>query len=134
MANVEKFEIQTNARNQMIDITKYVEMAVKKSGVKNGICVIHIPHTTAGVTINENADPDVCDDIIFHLNTLIPNLKTFKHFERNSDSHLKSSIIGCSQTVIIENGELLLGRWQGIYFCEFDGERHRNFFVKIIEG
>ena len=75
----------------MIDITKYVEMAVKKSCAKNGICVIYVPHTTAGVTINENVNPDVCDDIIFHLNTLIPNLKTFKHFERNSDSHLKTS-------------------------------------------
>ncbi|MGB9810064.1 MAG: secondary thiamine-phosphate synthase enzyme YjbQ, partial [Caldanaerobacter sp.] len=116
--------VNTPAREVMIDITREVQEEVKGSGVKEGICTVFVPHTTAGITINENADPTVKEDILSALDKIIPNI-SFKHLEGNSDAHIKSSLVGNSVTVLIENGELVLGTWQGIYFCEFDGPRKR---------
>ncbi|CCJ33025.1 MULTISPECIES: secondary thiamine-phosphate synthase enzyme YjbQ [Caloramator] len=127
-----EFNVKTNKREEFINITSYIKGAVKESGVKNGIAIIFVPHTTAGVTINENTDPDVTIDMINGLNEIVPNLKKFRHIEGNSDAHIKASLIGSSVTVIIENGNLKLGTWQGIYFCEFDGPRLRKFYLKII--
>lgn len=127
-----EFYVKTNKKEEFINITSYIKGAVKESGVKNGIAIIFVPHTTAGVTINENADPDVTIDMINGLNEIVPNLKKFRHIEGNSDAHIKASLIGSSVTVIIENGNLKLGTWQGIYFCEFDGPRLRKFYLKII--
>ena len=132
---VYEITLKTTGRNQFIDITRQVESIVLQSGVKKGICVIYVPHTTAGVTINENADPTVRKDIISMLEKLVPWRETFyEHAEGNSAAHIKSSLIGCNQTVIVQEGKLLLGTWQGIYFCEFDGPRTRRVFVKVIEG
>lgn len=125
-----EFSLKT-ARENLYDITKTVQEAVTASKIENGICIVYCPHTTAGITINENADPDVVTDILFGLNQAIPNYKEFKHIEGNSTAHIKASLIGASETVIINNGELLLGTWQGLYFCEFDGPRTRKFYVKV---
>jgi len=132
---VYEITLKTTGRNQFIDITRQVESIVLQSGVKSGICVVYAPHTTAGITINENADPTVRKDIINALEKLVPWREPFyEHAEGNSAAHIKSSLIGCNQTVIVQNGKLLLGTWQGIYFCEFDGPRTRRVFVKVIEG
>ncbi|CAB3289953.1 conserved protein of unknown function [Methanocaldococcus lauensis] len=129
-----KFQIKTNKREELVDITPQIVSAVSESKVKDGIAVIYVPHTTAGITINENADPSVKHDIINFLSHLIPKNWNFTHLEGNSDAHIKSSLIGCSQTVIIKDGKPLLGTWQGIFFAEFDGPRLRKFYVKIIEN
>jgi len=129
-----KFQIQTGKRQQFIDITHKVDEAVKNSGVRDGIAVIYVPHTTAGVTINENADPDVVTDMLSALDKAFPVHGEYLHLEGNSHAHIKASLMGPSCTVIIRDGRLLLGTWQGIYFCEFDGPRNRQFYVKIIEG
>jgi secondary thiamine-phosphate synthase enzyme len=127
--------IKTRQRNEMIDVTDRVQQAVRDRGVNDGIVIVIIPHTTAGVTINENADPDVKHDLIKKLETLIPKHESYyQHGEGNSDSHLKMQLTGNSATVIIEDGKLVLGTWQGIYFCEFDGPRTREMHIKIIEG
>ena len=126
--------VKTGAHTQMLDITRLVEDAVEKSGVKNGICTIFVPHTTAAVTINENADPDVVRDFIMEINKIVPWEDGYRHMEGNAAAHLKSSMIGFSEQVIIEDGRLLLGTWQGIYFCEYDGPRSRNLILKIMEG
>ena len=131
---VVKISLKTSERNQFIDITNRVMDVVFNSGISSGIAVIYTPHTTAGITINENADPSVRRDIMNFLNKRIPYHGDYKHMEGNADSHIKSSIIGCSETLIIEDGRLLLGTWQGIFFCEFDGPRRREVWVKIIEG
>lgn len=125
--------INSNSNVEFIDITDWVLKVVKDSKVQNGICCIFVPHTTAGVTINENADPSVVKDIIKKLNEVIP-LKdsSYTHLEGNSHAHIKSSLIGCSINVIIEKNELKLGTWQGIYFCEFDGPRKREVWIKIL--
>lgn len=125
--------LKTNKHMELIDITSEIENIVKKSGVKNGICTVYIPHTTAGITINENADPDVKKDMVMELNKIVPLEDNYRHIEGNSAAHIKASIMGFSQTVIIEEGRLLLGTWQGIYFCEFDGPRNRKVYVKIIK-
>jgi secondary thiamine-phosphate synthase enzyme len=127
-----EFSLQTPKEN-LINISGIVKEAVKKSGVQDGICIIYCPHTTAGITINENADPDVVRDMLLGLDTAFPDRREFRHVEGNSSAHLKSSCVGVNQTVIIRKGELLLGTWQGIYFCEFDGPRSRRFLVKIIK-
>ncbi|MGD9581133.1 MAG: secondary thiamine-phosphate synthase enzyme YjbQ [Vampirovibrionia bacterium] len=129
---MEKISLKTNQRNVFIDITSQVKAIVSQSNVKDGICVVYCPHTTGGITINESYDPDVQDDLSFAMNKLVPNMKEFKHAEGNSDSHTKTSIIGPSETLIIENGKLMLGRWQGIYFAEFDGPRTREVWIKTI--
>ena len=129
---LKKFEVKTEKREELVNISAFVENAVKESGVKNGIVVVFCPHTTAAVTINENADPDVCLDMIKGLKNISPADKNYAHIEGNSDAHIKSSLIGASQTVIIDEGSLVLGTWQGVYFCEFDGPRTRTVFVKIV--
>lgn len=130
---VYKFDLFTD-RQGFYNITSSVSLAVKESGIKNGICVVFCPHTTAGITINENADPDVVDDLLFALDKTYPDRPEFKHMEGNSAAHMKASFMGSSATVIIENGRLLLGIWQGIYFTEFDGPRSRKYMVKVMEG
>ncbi len=128
----ETFSVNTNSRNEMIDITSRVKKIVNNSGLKTGDVIIHIPHTTAAVTINENADPSVVNDILLTLNELIPHHRTgYTHAEGNSDSHVKSSIIGCTQQILLQDGSLKLGTWQGIYFCEFDGPRTRKVNIQI---
>jgi secondary thiamine-phosphate synthase enzyme len=129
---IEQFTLSTSSRNQLIDITDTVADYVQRSGVKSGICLVYTPHTTAAITINENADPSVKSDIIRKLTDIFPQNDNYNHGEGNSDAHLKSSVIGCSQSLLIEDGSLLLGTWQGIYFCEFDGRRTRQFYVKVI--
>ena len=127
------FTVGTSKRNEFVEITDEVRAAVGASGLKSGICVVYCPHTTAGVTIQENADPDVVHDMLLWLDQHIPkDVADFRHAEGNSDSHLKSSLIGVSVTIIVENGELVLGTWQGIYFCEFDGPRTRTVQVQTI--
>ena len=124
-------KVKSNVREEMIDITADVEKLVPKNG--DGICVLFTQHTTCGLTINENADPDVQSDMLGFLQRLIPQYEpNFKHFEHNSDAHIKSTLVGSSVTVPFEKGKLLLGRWQGIYLCEFDGPRERKVIVKIV--
>ena len=129
-----KLEIRTNKHSEMKDITRQVQQVVTGSGVKEGICTVFIPHTTAAVTINENADPDVVRDFTMEIGKIVPWEDGYHHFEGNSAAHLKSSIMGFSEQIIIEDGRLVLGTWQGIYFCEYDGPRSRKVIVKIIEG
>lgn len=124
--------MQTGQTSELVDITPEVEKAILSSKVKDGICVIYIPHTTAGVCINENADPSVKNDIKDTLNRLIPRSGSYSHLEGNADAHIKSSIIGSSRIVLIESGRPLLGTWQGIYLCEFDGPRRRKVILKIL--
>ena len=121
----------TTGQNNWTDITRQVKDALRESGISNGLCVVNCPHTTAGITINENADPDVVRDLIFALEKTYPDRAEFRHSEGNSASHLKASVIGSSATIPVRNGRLLLGTWQGVYFCEFDGPRARRFFVQI---
>lgn len=127
-------QVKTTRREELIDITDRIEELVKRSGIDSGMVVCFVPHTTAAVTINENADPDVTRDILYKLGKDIPKLDGYHHAEGNSDSHVKSSLFGCSETILIESGRLLLGRWQGIYFCEFDGPRDRRLIVRIVKN
>jgi secondary thiamine-phosphate synthase enzyme len=127
-----EIKVKTGARVEMLDITQFVQREVSQSGVTDGICVVYVPHTTAGITINEGADPDVCTDIITQLNKLVPPNAGYRHIEGNSDSHIKASLMGSSVSVIIDSGKLSLGTWQKIFFCEFDGPRTRKVLVKII--
>lgn len=129
-----EFTIKTSQKNEMINITSKVEEFVLKSKIENGICIVYCPHTTAGITINENADPDVVYDILMGLNNIVYSKWDYRHIEGNSDAHIKSSLMGCEKTIIIENGHLKLGTWQGIFFCEFDGPRQRRVELKIIKG
>jgi secondary thiamine-phosphate synthase enzyme len=125
--------VKTNSKEELIDITSLVTIAVEESKAKDGVCCIYTPHTTAAITINENADPDVRRDILKGLAHLDFERVRFDHIEGNSPAHLKSSIIGCSETVLIENNSLLLGTWQGIYFCEFDGPRSRKVYIHVLQ-
>lgn len=126
-----EFTLSTE-RTGMINITDRVRETLRESGVSSGVCVIYCPHTTAGITINENADPDVVRDMLFALDKTYPDRPEFRHAEGNSAAHLKASAMGASATIPIHEGRLLLGTWQGVYFCEFDGPRKRHFYVKII--
>ena len=128
-----KLDITTNAHTEMKDITRLIQKAVTDSGIKDGICTVFVPHTTAAVTINENADPDVVRDFTKEINKIVPWEDGYHHAEGNSAAHLKSSMIGFSEQLIIDKGRLVLGTWQGIYFCEFDGPRHRKLYLKILE-
>jgi secondary thiamine-phosphate synthase enzyme len=123
--------IATRNRSEMIDITSQIEGELHKSGLKDGVCFLFVPHTTAGITINESADPSVATDIQAVLNKLIPWEGSYKHLEGNSAAHIKSSLIGNSVMVFVESGHLKLGTWQGIFFCEFDGPRSRKLYVKF---
>jgi len=123
--------VTTRNRSEMIDITSKVEEELNRSGLKNGVCFLFVPHTTAGITINESADPGVATDIQAMLNGLIPWEGSYRHLEGNSAAHIKSSLIGSSVMVFVESGHLKLGTWQGIFFCEFDGPRSRKLHIKF---
>lgn len=127
-----EFTVQTSQTSELVDITSEVEKAVSSGKIKDGICVIYIPHTTAAVCINENADPSVRSDIKATLDKLIPRRGDYSHLEGNADAHVKSSLIGSSRIVLLESGRPLLGTWQGIYLCEFDGPRKRKVILKIL--
>jgi secondary thiamine-phosphate synthase enzyme len=127
-------QVKTSAKTDFIDITRLVEEAVRKSGVKDGVCWVYVPHTTAAVTINENADPSVSEDILMELNKIVPFQDRYHHSEGNSAAHIKASLIGSSVTIFVESGRLVLGTWQGIFFCEFDGPRNRQVFVKAVKS
>lgn len=133
--NLFKHEINVAAPQTMVKITGYVREDIKKSGIRSGIAVIYCPHTTAGITINENADPDVQRDLLYGYEKIFPTHDSnYRHFEGNSHSHMKSSAMGASATVIIDECRLVMGTWQDLYFCEYDGPRYRKFYVKVIEG
>ncbi len=127
-----EFPVRTMRHSEIVDITGQVEKIVEKSGIRDGICIVYIPHTTAAVTINENADPSVKTDILNYLNRIVPWNGNYTHLEGNASAHIKASVIGSDRTIIIKNGHLVLGTWQGIYFCEFDGPRSRRVLVEII--
>ena len=128
-------QIQTRQRDQMLELTDQVRQAVRGSGVRDGSVIVYIPHTTAGITINENADPDVVHDMLKQLDVMVPWSQPFyRHGEGNSASHVKASMMGSSITVLIQDGQLVLGTWQGVWFCEFDGPRTRNVHVAVTGG
>ncbi|GBC63984.1 hypothetical protein DENIS_4984 [Desulfonema ishimotonii] len=123
--------IKSRSTTEMIDITSEIQAAVSSAGMKNGLCMASVPHTTAAVTINENADPDVKHDILMVLNGMIPREADYRHAEGNSPAHLKSTLVGASELIAVENGRLVLGTWQGIFFCEFDGPRNRKVHIHL---
>jgi secondary thiamine-phosphate synthase enzyme len=131
---IKEISVKTSSRVELIDITHSVEKVVSESKIKFGLCIVYVPHTTAAVTINENADPSVRRDITFELNKIVPFDDNYSHLEGNAAAHIKASIIGSSETILVNGGSLVLGTWQGIYFCEFDGPRSRKVIIKIIEG
>ncbi len=126
-----RITIPTHSKTELVDITSEIEKIVEASGVKEGICWVFIPHTTAGITSNEGADPSVKRDILSQLDKLIPWAESYQHLEGNAPAHIKASMVGSSQTLIIESGKLLLGTWQSVYLCEFDGPRHRKVIIKV---
>jgi secondary thiamine-phosphate synthase enzyme len=128
------FTIRTQTQCEMIDITERVEQKVRESGIKEGFCQIFVPHTTAAITINENADPDVLRDIIASLDRIVPLSNHYRNTEGNAAAHIKASLFGASQTVFIEEGRLVLGKWQSLFFCEFDGPRTRRVTIRLTEG
>jgi secondary thiamine-phosphate synthase enzyme len=132
MTSLEQFQVHTQKRNEWIDITQEISRIVNKSSITEGICVVFIPHTTAAVTINENADSDVPRDVLFSLELISPDRPEFRHNEGNSSAHTKTSLVGPSLSIIVTRGQLLLGTWQGIWFNEFDGPRIRNVYVRVI--
>jgi secondary thiamine-phosphate synthase enzyme len=129
---MEKLSVKTRKHCEFIDVTPEIQEVIRKSGATSGVCQVFVPHTTAGITINENADPDVIRDILAELNKIVPLEDNYAHAEGNSAAHIKSSLVGCSQTVLIEGGRLALGTWQSLFFCEFDGPRTRSLWVKIL--
>jgi secondary thiamine-phosphate synthase enzyme len=129
MPNVIK--VQTRSRIEMVDITSAVQREVSDAGFKDGLCTVYVPHTTAGLTINEGADPAVCRDICDKLGQLVPPDAGYRHMEGNADSHIKASLMGSSAQIIVENGKLVLGTWQKVFFCEFDGPRSRKVYIKV---
>jgi len=131
---IQEFSVRTRSRTEFVDITGQVSKIVQESRVSGGMAIVFVPHTTAAVTVNENADPSVQHDILADLNRLIPFAGPYQHTEGNSAAHIKSSLVGPSATLLIENGRPVLGTWQGVYFCEFDGPRTRKVWVKIIPG
>jgi secondary thiamine-phosphate synthase enzyme len=129
-----KISLSTGSRSQFLDITARVQEIISREKVKDGLALVWVPHTTAGLTINENADPDVVRDILASLDKRFPWDDGYGHSEGNSAAHIKSSLMGCQKTLIVQDGRLALGTWQGLYFCEFDGPRKREVWVKIVEG
>lgn len=125
-------EVSTKSRQQLVEVTSMIEERVRKRGIRNGVCFIYVPHTTAGITVNENADPSVVRDILNTLDRLIPVDGDYTHLEGNAHAHVKASIVGHNAILLIEDGELVLGNWQGVFFCEFDGPRRRRIMVKIL--
>jgi len=131
---MEKFNVSTSQRIDMVDITDQVQQIIHSNGLKDGTVTLFVPHTTCGITINENTDPDVVRDIKYQMEKLVPYEEGYRHYEKNSDSHIKTAITGSSETVIIQNGALALGTWQGIFLCDFDGPRMRSVWVKLMAG
>jgi len=129
---MDQFTVRTHSRFEMIDITEEIISILKKSGVKEGVCYVFVPHTTAAVTINENADPDVPKDILTELDKMVPLNDTYRHIEGNAAAHIKASLFGASEVVHVEGGSLVLGTWQSIFFCEFDGPRTRRVMVRFV--
>jgi len=134
VTDLQTINVRTATREEMIDITAQVRSAIKRSGVSDGICCVYTPHTTAGITIQENSDPDVKADMVGQLARMIPKNAPFRHDEGNSDAHIKSSVIGATATLIVDDGKALLGTWQAVFFCEFDGPRERRVLVKVVSG
>jgi len=126
--------VKSKTRTQLIDITPEIQKTVKSSGISEGLCMLYVPHTTAAITINESADPSVASDIMMVLNEVIPWKADYRHFEGNSPAHIKSTLVGASEIIAIENGSLVLGTWQGIFFCEFDGPRTRKLHMRLMKG
>jgi secondary thiamine-phosphate synthase enzyme len=129
---ISKVDIKTHSREEFQDITRTVREIVGESGIASGVCYIFVPHTTAGVTVNEHADPSVLEDIIAQLDKMVPQHGSYRHLEGNSPAHIKASLMGDSEALFIEDGKIVLGTWQGIFFCEFDGPRSRHLLVKIV--
>lgn len=129
---VRYINVKTKSRNEFVDITEMVQDVIKDTGVMKGLCFLYVPHTTAGITINEGADPSVQRDIINALSRLVPHEMNYAHREGNADAHIKSTLVGNSVNVVIDEGKLILGTWQAIFFCEFDGPRHRRIAVKFL--
>ncbi|MHB8156509.1 MAG: secondary thiamine-phosphate synthase enzyme YjbQ [Desulfocucumaceae bacterium] len=134
MDKLHKISLSTGSRSQFLDITGRVQEIIAREKVKDGLALVWVPHTTAGLTVNENADPDVVRDILASLDRRFPWDDNYAHSEGNSAAHIKSSLMGCAQTLIVKDGRLALGTWQGLYFCEFDGPRKREVWVKLVEG
>ena len=130
---METLRVKTARRTQLLDVTTAVERVVAGSGVNSGVCYVYVPHTTAGVAINEHADPDVATDLEGVFDRLVPKAGPYRHAEGNTDSHAKAVMAGASQVIFVESGKLVLGTWQGIFLCEFDGPRERKLFVKVVE-
>ncbi len=131
MAHLKEFRIESHARAELIKLDGHVEKAIEESGVKDGVCHVCVPHTTAGVTINEGADPDVARDLLARLAQLVPRDAGYAHAEGNADSHIKAALVGASATVLVKDGKPLLGTWQSVFFCEFDGPRRRRVLVRV---
>jgi secondary thiamine-phosphate synthase enzyme len=131
---VETFEVSTRTRTELVDISGEVAAAVARTGITEGMAYVYCPHTTAAITINENADPTVKSDFLNHLAHLVPVRREFRHAEGNSDAHIKSILTGACQPVPVNDGKLVLGTWQGIFFCEYDGPRRRRVHVKVMKG
>jgi len=127
-----RLTVKTHAQTEMVDVTALIQQRVTESALDDGICLVFVPHTTAAVTINESADPAVARDILMVLNKIVPWKAAYRHMEGNSPAHLKTSIIGSSETIAVENGRLVLGTWQGIFFCEFDGPRTRRLDIRLL--
>ncbi|MGB6460245.1 MAG: secondary thiamine-phosphate synthase enzyme YjbQ [Candidatus Acidiferrum sp.] len=128
---MELLRVKTARRTQLVDVTHEVEKTVEQSGVDSGVCYVYVPHTTAGVIVNEHFDPDVATDLEGVFERLVPRVGPYRHAEGNSDSHAKAALTGTSATIFVEDGKLALGRWQGVFFCEFDGPRERKLWVKV---
>ena len=128
------FTVKSKSRTQLIDITSEIQKAVRSSGISEGLCMLYVPHTTAAITINESADPSVATDIMMVLDEVIPWKADYRHLEGNSPAHIKSTLVGASEVIAIESGSLVLGTWQGIFFCEFDGPRTRSVHMRLLKG
>jgi secondary thiamine-phosphate synthase enzyme len=129
---MQQIAVKTHSQTEMIDVTPMVQEAIAAADLRDGLCLLYVPHTTAGITINESADPSVRRDILMVLNQMVPWKADYKHMEGNSPAHVKSSLVGASQTIVVENGRMVLGTWQGIFFCEFDGPRSRKLQLKFV--
>ena len=129
---MQQLTVKTQSQTEMIDITRQVQQTIEAAGFQDGLCVLYVPHTTAGITINESADPSVRRDILMVLNQMVPWKADYRHMEGNSPAHIKSTLVGASQWVVVENGQMVLGTWQGIFFCEFDGPRTRKLQMKLV--
>lgn len=130
---IRQLRVQTKSRTELVDITQGVQRLVTESGIRSGVCYVFVPHTTSGITVNENTDPNVGRDILKELNKVVPFDDQYSHSEGNSAAHIKSTIVGVSKAVMVEEGRLALGTWQAIFYCEFDGPRERRVFVKVMK-